>query len=120
MLWKIQVLVQFLFPPNGFQMISVNAAGKDPNSCKIIATMSNGTIKTLCDNKDNVSISESLSEIMSKKLESESRALESSPSLRLVPNTYKVQQKPPLHKTTQSSDCNCSLLYQNQERHFRS
>jgi len=94
---------------------SVNAAGKDPNSCKIIATMSNGTIKTLCDNKDNVSVSESLSEMMSKKLESESGALESSPSTRLVPNTYKVQQKPSLHQTTQSSDCNCSLIYQNQE-----
>ena len=116
MFWKIQVLVLFLFPPNGFQMISVSTAGKDPNCCKIIATMSNGTIKTLCDNKDNVSMSESLSEIMSKKLESESGALESSPSLRLVPNTYKVQQQQPsLHQTAQISDCKCSLLYPDQE-----
>ena len=118
MFWKIPVLVLFLLPPNGFQMISVATAGKDPNCCKIIATMSNGTIKTLCDNKDNVSISESLSEIMSKKLES--GAIESSPSLRLVPNTYKVQQQQPsLHQTAPSSDCNCSILYPEQEKLFR-
>ena len=78
----------------------------DSNNCKIIATMSNGTIKTLCDTKENISKCESLSEKISKKLESPNPSIHNSPSMRLAlpPDSVKLR------------DCDCNyMIYQNVE-----
>ena len=82
---------------------------KDPGSCKIIATMSNGTIKTLCDTKENGSINESLSEIIGKKLENDPTTY-SSPTMRLVPNVYHYQNGIQLVQDSlqENQDCKCN------------
>ena len=56
---------------------------ENPPGCKIIATLSNGTIKTLCDVKETnpTPFSDSVSEMVSSKLE---RAGSISPQQRLV------------------------------------
>ena len=91
---------------------------KDTSSCKIIATMSNGTIKTLCDTKENNTTCESLNEMMNKKLESlnGSPSIQNSPNLRLGLKYFQeshstIQQTPMLLR-----DCDCAyLMYQNSQ-----
>ena len=64
--------------------------------------------------KENVSISESLSEIIGKKLDDESGTANSSPNIQRVPNVYQFQGRQQLpsgnHQNFQhlQNDCNCS------------
>ena len=95
MLWKIQVLRKSYFGrrpewiwPDSYQLadwinlliisarchhlISAVAGlggGGDPGSCKIVATLSNGTIKTLCDTKETLSMTEDLTQLMDRRLD---------------------------------------------------
>ena len=121
--------------------------GGEPGSCKIVATLSNGTIKTLCDTKETLSMTEDLTQLMDRRLDPSNdishlmdRRLDPSkdltqltngrlgpskdpsqmsPSLRLV----QTCQPPPLQSQnlhhSLHTDCNCSYpLYSDQGRGF--
>ena len=107
--------------------------GGEPGSCKIVATLSNGTIKTLCDTKETLSMTEDLTQLMDRRLDPSNdishlmdRRLDPSkdpsqmsPSLRLVQT---CQPPPPqsqgLHHSLHT-DCNCSYpLFSDQGRGF--
>ena len=72
--------------------------------------MSNGTIKTLCDTKENISKSESVSESSDKKL-SDLGTTTLFP--RIVPNTFNSHQD--IKQNQNFDDCNC-LVFNDQGR----
>jgi len=92
----------------------LNGLTKDQSSCKIIATMSNGTIKTLCDTKENISKSESVSDSSDKKL-SDPGTTTLFP--RIVPNTFHSHQD--IKQNPNFDDCNC-LVFNDQKQNMPS
>lgn len=73
--------------------------------------MSNGTIKTLCDTKEIISTSESVSEASDKQKEKDLGTKTLFP--RIVPNTFRSHQD--IKQNQSFDDCNC-LIFTDQER----
>ena len=107
---SIQVKINHGFLTCWIFSLGLNGLTKDQSSCKIIATMSNGTIKTLCDTKENISKSESVSESSDKKL-SDLGTTTLFP--RIVPNTFHSHQD--IKQNQNFDDCNC-LVFNDQGR----